>query len=180
MRRALCLVFVAALSALSADDFSAAQTPSMPGSSTSGTSNPGASAPGVPGPGIPGPGTSPSTSVAQTLPAGRSVWTSSDGSTVDLTIDATTGAVTGTFAPGFPCGSSTSQTGRPVTGVSTGNALAFTLSLTDCPSVGTWIGHYQTLGTEQQLAVLFTLAMPDSPPGVGSTFTGSAIFVRQP
>lgn len=57
--------------------------------------------------------------------------------------------------------------------------MAWTLSLTSCPSVGGWVGHYQTTGTEEQLAVLYTLAVPESPPGVGSTLTGSALFVRQ-
>jgi hypothetical protein len=163
MRRALCLVFIA-VSVLGSSGLAAAQAPAMPGTS-------------ILSPSIPG--TSPSTDAVQTLPAGRSVWTSQDGSTVDLTIDATTGAIFGMFVPGFICGSSTSQTGRPIVGTAMGNALTWTLSLTGCPSVGTWIGHYQTVGTEQQLAVLWTLAIPDSPPGVGSTFTGSALFIRQ-
>jgi hypothetical protein len=173
MSRALGLVFIT-LAVVSSDGFSAAQTPVMPGVST-----PGVSSPGTPGPGKSSPGTSVFPDAAKTLPAGRSVWSSQDGSTVDLTIDATTGAITGTFVPGFLCGSTTSQTGRPITGTSMGNAVTWTLSLTNCPSVGTWVGHYQTAGIEQQLTVLWTLAMPDSPPGVGSTFTGSAVFVRQ-
>jgi hypothetical protein len=115
------------------------------------------------------------------MPAGRSVWTSQDGSTLDITVDASTGAISGTFAPGFPCGSSatTAPTPRPIAGTATGNALTWTLSLSSCPSVGAWIGHYQTVGTTEQLTMLWSLALPDSPPGVGSTFTGSAIFVRQ-
>jgi hypothetical protein len=60
-----------------------------------------------------------------------------------------------------------------------GNAVAWTLSLPACPSVGTWVGHYQTVGQEEQLAVLWTLALQENPPGVGSTLTGSALFVRQ-
>src|SRR5262245_13316337 len=161
MSRALCLVFVA-LAVVSPHGFSAAQTPVMPGASAPGAATPGAFTSGSPSPGMSAPGAAASPDAAQTLPAGRSVWTSQDGSTVDLTIDAITGAITGTFVPGFLCGSSTSQTGRPITGTSMGNALTWTLSLTNCPSVGTWVGHYQTLGTEQRLTVLWTLAMPDS------------------
>jgi hypothetical protein len=161
MSRALGLVFIT-LAVVSSDGFSAAQTPVMPGVST-----PGVSSPGTPGPGKSSPGTSVFPDAAKTLPAGRSVWSSQAG------------AITGTFVPGFLCGSTTSQTGRPITGTSMGNAVTWTLSLTNCPSVGTWVGHYQTAGIEQQLTVLWTLAMPDSPPGVGSTFTGSAVFVRQ-
>jgi hypothetical protein len=116
---------------------------------------------------------------AQTLPAGRSVWTSQDGSTVDMTVDATTGAITGTFVPGFACGTSTDQAARPIVGTTVGNALSWTLSLAGCPSVGTWIGHVQTVGAEQQLTMLLTLALPDTSPGVGSTLAGSMVFVRQ-
>ena len=60
-----------------------------------------------------------------------------------------------------------------------GNAVAWTLSLPACPSVGTWIGHFRTVEAEEQLAVLWTLAVTEFPPGVGSTLTGSAVFVRQ-
>ena len=121
------------------------------------------------------------TDAAQVVPAGRSTWRSQDGSVVDLTIDPTTGALTGTFSPGFPCGESTTlvTSTRPIVGAVTGNAIAWTLSLTACPSVGTWVGHYQTVDAEEQLALLFTLALPETPPGVGSTLTGHALFVRQ-
>jgi hypothetical protein len=99
----------------------------------------------------------------------------------DLTIDVAAGTLTGTFTPGFPCGLASQLTpaSRPVVGTVSGNSLAWTLSLSACPSVGTWIGHFQTAGAEQQLTMLFTLAVPDSPPGVGSVLTGSAVFVRQ-
>lgn len=120
----------------------------------------------------------------QSLPAGRSVWKSQDGSTLAVTIDVTTGTLTGTFAPGFPCGVPLTQTAQAapsqtIVGAAMGNAVVWTVSLPDCPSVGTWIGHYQTVGAEQQLTLLWMLALPESPPGVGSTFTGSALFIRQ-
>jgi avidin family protein len=121
------------------------------------------------------------TDAAQIVPTGRSTWRSQDGSVVDITIDPTTGALTGTFTPGFPCGVSTTlaTSTRPIVGAVNGNAIAWTLSLTACPSVGTWVGHYQTVDAEEQLALLFTLALPETPPGVGSTLTGHALFVRQ-
>ena len=68
---------------------------------------------------------------------------------------------------------------RPVVGTVNGNAVAWTLSLPDCPSVGTWVGHFQTVDAQEQLSMLWTLALQESPPGVGSTFTGSAVFLRQ-
>jgi hypothetical protein len=37
----------------------------------------------------------------------------------------------------------------------------------------------RTVDGVEQLAMLRTLAVPESPPGVGSTPTGSALFVRQ-
>lgn len=121
------------------------------------------------------------TSAGQAMPVGRSTWRSQDGSVVDITIDQATGALTGTFAPGFPCGQATTPTTppRPIAGVVSGNAVAWTLSLPACPSVGTWVGHYQALEAGEQLAMLWTLAVQESPPGVGSTLTGSALFVRQ-
>jgi hypothetical protein len=125
--------------------------------------------------------TPPVTEPAQTIPTGRTVWRSEDGSTLELTIDATAGTLTGTFAPGFPCGlpSTLSPATRPIAGTVNGNAVAWTLSLPACPSVGTWIGHYRTVETVEQLTVLWTLALPEFPPGVGSTLTGSTVFVRQ-
>jgi hypothetical protein len=60
-----------------------------------------------------------------------------------------------------------------------GNALAWALSLPGCPSVGTWIGHFRTVEAEEQLTVLWTMALPEVPPGVGSTLAGSSVFVRQ-
>jgi hypothetical protein len=121
----------------------------------------------------------------QPMPAGRSTWRSQDGSVADLTVDATNGAITGTFTPGFPCGFANALTPatRPLVGTTSGNAVAWTLTLAACPSVGTWVGHFQTVtttaGPEDQLVMLFTLAVAESPPGVGSTLTGSAVFVRQ-
>ncbi len=117
----------------------------------------------------------------QPMPSGRSTWRSQDGSVVDLTVDSTAGTVTGTFTPGFPCGLASTLTpaSRPLVGTVNGNAVAWALSLAACPSVGTWVGHFQTTGTEEQLTMLFTLAVPESPPGVGSTLTGPAVFVRQ-
>ena len=119
---------------------------------------------------------------AQTIPAGRSTWMSQDGSVVDFTIDSTTGTLSGTFTPGFPCGLTTglANPARPIVGTVSGNAVAWTLSLPACPSVGTWVGHYQAVDALEQLTVLWTLALQESPPGVGSTLTGSAVFVRQP
>jgi hypothetical protein len=117
----------------------------------------------------------------QPIPAGRSAWRSPDGSVMDLTVDLAAGTLTGTFTPGFPCGFASTLTtaARPIVGTVNGNAIAWTLSLSACPSVGTWVGHFQTNGAEEQLSMLFTLAVPESPPGVGSTLTGSAVFVRQ-
>jgi hypothetical protein len=149
-------------------------------SPTSPSTTPGLTTPGVTTPGTTTPGL---TDTLQTMPTGRSTWRAQDGSVVDLSVDPATGALTGTFAPGFPCGEtsagSTSPASRPIVGTVNGNAVAWTLGLPACPSVGTWIGHYRTVETEEQLAVLWTLAVADFPPGVGSTLTGSAIFVRQ-
>jgi hypothetical protein len=121
------------------------------------------------------------TDPTQAIPAGQSTWKSQDGSIVDITIDPTTGALTGTFAPSFACGPSTASPPPPgpVVGTVSANAVAWTLSLPECPSVGTWVGHYQTVDAVEQIAMLWTLALPESPPGVGSTLTGSALFVRQ-
>jgi hypothetical protein len=107
---------------------------------------------------------------------------SQDGSVVDFTVDSTTGTLTGTFTPGFPCGVTTglASAARPIVGTVSGNAVAWTLSLPACPSVGTWVGHYQAVDALEQLTILWTLALQESPPGVGSTLTGSAVFVRQP
>ena len=126
----------------------------------------------------------PSTSqtASQTIPQGQSTWKSQDGSVVQVTVDATAGTLTGTFTPGFPCGTSATETAapNPIVGKVTGNAIAWTLSLPACPSVGTWIGHFQTADTEQQqLAMLWTLSVAENPPGVNSTLTGSSLFVRQ-
>jgi hypothetical protein len=122
-----------------------------------------------------------STDALQTIPAGQSAWRSQDGTLVELTVDPTAGTLTGTFAPGFPCGlpGTVSPAPRQIAGTVNGNALAWTLSLPACPSVGTWVGHYRRVETEEQLILLWTLALPEFPPGVGSTLTGSAIFVRQ-
>jgi hypothetical protein len=127
----------------------------------------------------------PEAPVALPLPPGRTVWASQDGSVLDITVDAA-GTLTGTFVPGFPCGTAAGQpvavaAPRPVTGTVSANALVWTVALPDCPSVGTWIGHYQVAGgIEEQLRTLWTLALVASPPGVGSTFAGSEVFVRQP
>ena len=117
----------------------------------------------------------------QPMPAGRSTWQSQDGSVVDLAVDSAAGTVTGTLTPGFPCGLASTLTpaARPLLGTVSGNAVAWTLSLAACPSVGTWVGHFQTTGAEEQLTMLFTLAVPESPPGVGSTLTGPVVFVRR-
>ena len=121
------------------------------------------------------------TDAAPVVPEGRSTWRSQDGSVVDITIDSTAGTLTGTFTPGFSCGLTAGLTGstRPVVGTVSGNAVAWTLSLPDCPSVGTWVGHFQTVDAQEQLSMLWTLALQESPPGVGSTLTGSAVFARQ-
>lgn len=116
---------------------------------------------------------------AQAFPPGRSVWSSQDGSIVEITVDAVTGALGGTFTPGFSCESSPEQSSRPIVGAALGNAVAWSMSLPGCPSMGTWIGHYQAVGQEQQLSMLWTLAVSETPPGVGSTLTGAVIFVRQ-
>ena len=148
-------------------------TPTSPSSTT-----PGVTAPGVTTPGLTAPGPA---DAVQTMPTGRSTWRSQDGSVVDLTVDEATGTLTGTFAAGFPCGpaSTIAPAPRPIAGTVNGNAVAWTLSLPACPSVGTWIGHFRTVEAEEQLAVLWTLAVTEFPPGVGSTLTGSAVFVRQ-
>jgi hypothetical protein len=133
---------------------------------------------------LPAPAPAPDGSLVLALPAGRTVWASQDGSVLDITADAA-GALTGTFVPGFPCGAPLDQPAaaaapRPVAGTVAGNALVWTVTLPDCPSVGTWIGHYQVVGVEEQLRMLWTLALVVSPPGVGSTFAGAEVFVRQP
>jgi hypothetical protein len=122
----------------------------------------------------------PAPDAAQTMPAGRSTWRSQDGSIADLTVDSATGILTGTFSAGFPCGppSMLSPASRPITGTVNGNAVAWTLSLPACPSVGTWIGHYRRAESEEHLTMLWTLAVLEFPPGVGSTLTGSVLFVR--
>ncbi len=182
MSRALRLVTIAVVLAMAG--LTIAQSPPTtgptpaPATPTTPSATPAAPAP-FPVP-APSPVVAPA-SPAQTIPAGRSTWRSQDGSIADLTIDPTTGTLTGTFAPGFPCGLATSLTPapRPLGGTVNGNAVAWTLSLSACPSVGTWIGHYQTAGAQEQLAMLWTLAVPESPPGVGSVLAGSALFVRQ-
>ena len=176
MRRALRLLSVAALVATAG--LTAAQAPTTTSPVPTQPSGP-LSPPSVESP---APADSPSpTTPAQTIPGGRSTWKSQDGSIVDITVDLTTGTLVGTFVPGFPCGFSTllPPTPRPVVGTVSANAVAWTLSLPACPSVGTWVGHYQTVGAVDLLAMLWTLAVPESPPGVGSTLTGSALFVRQ-
>jgi Avidin family len=177
MSRVLRLISVAVVVASSG--LTAAQSPTLP--SQVPTQPPTTT---IPGPGQPLPSAAPAATLAdaaQTIPAGRSTWRSQDGSVVDITIDPAAGVLTGTFAPGFPCGLSTALTAstRPVVGTVNGNAVAWTLSLPACPSVGTWVGHYQTVDAEEQLAMLWTLALAESPPAVGSTLTGSALFVRQ-
>jgi hypothetical protein len=182
MSRLLRLVSVVVVVASSG--FTAAQSPTLP--SRVPTQPPTTT---LPSPGQPQPSAAPAATLVdatQTIPAGRSTWRSADGSVVDITIDPAAGALTGTFAPGFPCGLSTgglstalTASPRPVVGTVNGNAVAWTLSLPDCPSVGTWVGHYQTVDAEEQLAMLWTLALAESPPAVGSTLTGSALFVRQ-
>jgi hypothetical protein len=142
---------------------------------------PPATAPSVTPPSVTVPPGSTITDTAPMMPAGPSTWLSQDGSIVELTVDATAGTLTGTFAPGFPCGppSTGSPAPRPIVGTVNGNAVAWTLSLPACPSVGTWVGHYRTVEAAEQLTMLWTLALTEFPPGVGSTFTGSALFVRQ-
>jgi Avidin family len=171
MSRALRLV--TAVAVIATAGLTAAQSPTTPSTPTTPTM-----------PTSPTTPTTPPATIAdgiQPMPAGRSTWRSQDGSVVDLTVDSTAGTVTGTFTPGFPCGFASTLTpaSRPLVGTVNGNAVAWTLSLTACPSVGTWVGHFQTTGTEEQLTMLFTLAVPESPPGVGSTLTGPAVFVRQ-
>jgi Avidin family len=68
---------------------------------------------------------------------------------------------------------------RPLVGNVSANAVVWTVSFPECPSVGTWIGHYQIVGTEEQLRTLWTLALAEIPAGVGSTYTGAEVFVRQ-
>ena len=184
MGRALRLVTVAVVMATAG--LTVAQSP--PTTSPAPVS-PVPASPTPPAPATPNPAPSPMTTTpvpappdaAQTIPTGRSTWRSQDGSVADITIDSTTGTLTGTFSPGFPCGLSTTLTplARPLLGAVSGNAVAWTLSLSSCPSVGTWIGHYQTTDTEEQLAMLWTIAVTESPPGVASTLTGAALFVRQ-
>ncbi len=161
MRRALHLTFIAIV--IGTAGSTAAQSPSdvPPGSTTPPTST-------TPAP----------TDATQSLPAGQSTWQSQDGSILELTIDQTAGTLTGTFTPGFPCGSA-SPAPQPIVGTVKGNALAWALSLPGCPSVGTGIGHLRTVEAQEQLNVLWTLAVPEFPPGVGSTLTGAAVFVRQ-
>ena len=192
MSRALRLV--AAVAVLATAGLTTAQSPTTPGTDPT---QPGTTpstpvqAPATPAtpvtPTTPAAPANPATPVptvtdgVQPMPSGRSTWRSQDGSVVDLTVDAVAGTLTGTFTPGFPCGfASTLMTAaRPIVGTVNGNAVAWTLSLSACPSVGTWVGHFQTTGTEDQLVMLFTLAVPESPPGVGSTLTGAAVFVKQ-
>ena len=195
MSRALRLV--TAVAVIATAGLTAAQSPTTPSTPTQPSTTPPAATPTTPttpstpttpttrtmptGPTTP---TTPPATIAdgiQPMPAGRSTWRSQDGSVVDLTVDSTAGTITGTFTPGFPCGLASTLTpaSRPLVGTVNGNAVAWTLSLAACPSVGTWVGHFQTTGTEEQLSMLFTLAVPESPPGVGSTLTGPAVFVRQ-
>jgi hypothetical protein len=117
---------------------------------------------------------------AQTVPVGQTTWMSQDGSILELAVDPA-GTLTGTFLPGFPCGSPSAVAPAPraIVGTVNGNALGWTLSLPECPSVGTWVGHYRTVEAQEQLDVLWHLALPEVPPGVGSTLTGSTVFVRQ-
>ena len=197
MSRALRLV--TAVAVIATAGLTAAQSPTTPSTPTQPSTTPPAAAPATPTtpstpttPTMPTSPTTPTTPTAPTppatvtdgiqpMPSGRSTWRSQDGSVVDLTVDSTAGTVTGTFTPGFPCGLASTLTpaSRPLVGTVNGNAVAWTLSLAACPSVGTWVGHFQTTGTEEQLTMLFTLAVPESPPGVGSTLTGPAVFVRQ-
>jgi hypothetical protein len=197
MSRALRLV--TAVAVIATAGLTAAQSPTTPSTPTQPSTTPPAAAPATrttpSTPTTPTMPTSPTTSMTPTaatppatvtdgiqpMPAGRSTWRSHDGSVVDLTVDSTAGTVTGTFTPGFPCGLASTLTpaSRPLLGTVNGNAVAWALSLAACPSVGTWVGHFQTTGTEEQLTMLFTLAVPESPPGVGSTLTGPAVFVRQ-
>ena len=118
------------------------------------------------------------------LPPGRSVWVNQDGSVLVLAVEAT-GAVGGTFTPGFACGGAADGTPAaaaawPVVGAASANALVWTVTLVDCGSVGTWIGHYEAVGAREQLRMLWILALAAAPPGVGATLTGSDVFVRQP
>ena len=192
MSRALRLV--TAVAVIATAGLTAAQSPTTPSTPTQPSNTPPAATPTTPTtPGTPTTPTMPATPTTPTtppatiadgiqpMPAGRSTWRSQDGSVVDLTVDSTAGTVTGTFTPGFPCGLASTLTpaSRPLLGTVNGNAVAWALSLAACPSVGTWVGHFQTTGTEEQLTMLFTLAVPESPPGVGSTLTGPAVFVRQ-
>jgi hypothetical protein len=200
MSRAFRLV--TAVAVIVTAGLTAAQSPTTPSTPTQPSTTPPAAMPTTPttpstpttpttptmptGPTTPTTPTAPTPSATvtdgiQPMPSGRSMWRSQDGSVVDLTVDSTAGTVTGTFTPGFPCGlaSTLMPVSRPLVGTVTGNAVAWTLSLAACPSVGTWVGHFQTTGTEEQLSMLFTLAVPESPPGVGSTLTGPAVFVRQ-
>jgi hypothetical protein len=181
MRRVLRLVSLAAVVATAG--LTAAQAPTTPSPVPAPSPAPTQPSGPIPPPSAdPAPAESPAaTDAAPTVPGGRSTWRSQDGSIVDITVDLTTGTLTGTFAPGFPCGSSTLQppVPRPIVGTVSANAVAWTLSLPACPSVGTWVGHYQTVGTEDRLTMLFTLAVPEGSPGVGSTLIGSTLFVRQ-
>jgi Avidin family len=172
MRRVLCLLLVT-IAVLVPGGLALTQT------STPTPTTPNATTPSQTTRGQATPTPSSPAGTIETVPTGHSVWTSQDGSTVDMTIDAASGAISGTFVPGFACGPSNAQTARPIVGTALGNALTWTLTLSSCPSVGTWIGHFQTVGAEQQLTMLLTLALPESPPGVGSTLTSSTVFVRQ-
>ena len=177
MNRALRLASAALVVATAG--LTAAQSPTTTSQVPTQPSGPIAQAPGQSPTTPPPPPTL--TDAAPVVPAGRSTWRSQDGSVVDITIDSTTGALTGTFTPGFACGLTPGPTGaaRPVVGTVSGNAVAWTLNLPACPSVGTWVGHFQTVDAQEQLSMLWTLALEESPPGVGSTLTGSAVFVRQ-
>jgi hypothetical protein len=167
MHRALHLAFFAIV--VGTVGSTAAQ---LPGETPSG------STPAAPAPAAPTPSTPTPSDTAEPVPDGLSTWRSHDGSLLELTVDPTAGTLVGTFTPGFPCGSA-SPGPQPIVGAVKGNALAWALSLPGCPSVGTWIGHFRTVEAQEQLNVLWTLAVTEFPPGVGSTLTGSSIFVRQ-
>jgi hypothetical protein len=169
MRRALHVAFLAI-----AVGFAGSTAAQLPGGDMPPGSTPTTPPSAVPTPTAP----TPSTDTVQPVPPGQSAWRSDKGSLLELTVDPAAGTLVGTFTPGFPCGS-TSPGPQPIVGTVKGNALAWALSLPGCPSVGTWIGHFRTVETQEQLNVLWTLALPEFPPGVGSMLTGSAVFVRQ-